>query len=362
MRSTPYTLPACPGTILPRDHFLSQGEEFLEFGCGKLGQTVNSYVNQENGRPVSFAELLALVAGVPGIERVRFVTCYPGDFTDDIFEAMRDLPEVCEYLHIPAQSGSDAVLKRMRRRYTVGEYVDLIGRGRDFVPGLAVASDFIVGFCGETDKEHEASLRLIERCRFKNVFVFKYSERPGTVAQKRTLDDVPQEVKQRRNADLLACQEHISAAANQKLIGSTAEVLVEGYSKAAIKAQEAEQTRGHEVAPPPHPPLVKGGRRGGDEPEVGWRRSNQLVGRTRADRIVVFPGRPEHIGRFADVRITAATALTLHGTLIDETILSPLPGGTTGETRGAADGEKRNSPTSISGSPVSRSLPVIGSA
>ena len=101
MRSTPYTLPACPGTILPRDHFLSQGEEFLEFGCGKLGQTVNSYVNQENGRPVSFAELLALVAEVPGIERVRFVTCYPGDFTDDIFEAMRDLPEVCEYLEEP---------------------------------------------------------------------------------------------------------------------------------------------------------------------------------------------------------------------------------------------------------------------
>jgi tRNA-2-methylthio-N6-dimethylallyladenosine synthase len=262
-----------------------------------LGQTVNSYVSQDNGRPIRFAELLARVAEVPGIERVRFVTCYPGDFTDDIFEVVRDVPEVCEYLHIPVQSGSDAVLKRMRRQYTVGEYEELIARGREFVPSLAVASDFIAGFCGETEREHEASLRLIERCGFKNVFVFKYSERPGTVAQKRGVDDVPDELKRRRNGDLLACQERVSALANQRLVGSTVEVLVEGFSKAALKVQEAEQTRGG---------------------EVGWRRSDQLVGRTRTDRIVVFPGSPEDFGRLARVRITAVTALTLHGTLVEE--------------------------------------------
>ncbi len=259
-----------------------------------LGQTVNSYVNQRNGRPVRFAELLACVSDVPGIKRVRFVTSFPGDFTDDIFEAMRDVPEVCEYLHIPVQSGSDAVLKRMRRQYTVGEFVDLIDRGRDYVPTLAVASDFIVGFCGEMEQDHEASLRLIERCRFKNIFVFKYSERAGTVAGKRATDDVLDEVKRRRNGELLAQQERISAAANQKLVGSTVEVLVEGYSKAALKAQVAEQTRGE---------------------EVGWRRSDQLVGRTRTDQIVVFQGKFEDVGRFAEVRITATTALTLHGTL-----------------------------------------------
>jgi tRNA-2-methylthio-N6-dimethylallyladenosine synthase len=261
-----------------------------------LGQTVNSYIHQENGRPVRFAELLARVSRVGGIERVRFVTSYPGDFTDDIFEVMRDVPKVCEYLHIPVQSGSDAVLERMRRQYTVGQYMDIIGRARDYVPGVAIASDFIVGFCGETEEDHGASVRLIEGCRFKNIFVFKYSPRPGTVADKRGPDDVPDDVKRRRNVELLALQERISSVANQGLIGSKVEVLVEGYSKAALKAQEGEQTRGE---------------------EVGWRRSDQLVGRTRQDQIVVFPGKEEHIGRFAEVRIDAVTALTLHGTLLE---------------------------------------------
>ncbi len=264
-----------------------------------LGQTVNSYVNQDNGRPVRFAELLAKVADVDGIERVRFVTSYPGDFTDDILEAMRDVPELCEYLHLPVQSGSNAVLSRMRRQYTVEQYVDLVERARAYVPGLTLATDFIVGFSGETEADHKTTLALIERCRFKNIFVFKYSERPGTVADKRMEDDVPDEVKRRRNHELLAAQEEISTAFNQSLVGSTVEVLVEGYSKAALKAQEAEQTRGE---------------------EVGWRRSDQLVGRTRSDQIVVFNGQPEHIGRFADISISAVTALTLHGTLIEHSL------------------------------------------
>jgi len=264
-----------------------------------LGQTVNSYVNQDNGRPVRFAELLAKVADVDGIDRVRFVTSYPGDFTDDILEAMRDVPELCEYLHLPVQSGSNAVLSRMRRQYTVEQYVDLVERARAYVPGLTLATDFIVGFSGETEADHKTTLALIERCRFKNIFVFKYSERPGTVADKRMEDDVPDEVKRRRNHELLAAQEEISTAFNQSLVGSTVEVLVEGYSKAALKAQEAEQTRGE---------------------EVGWRRSDQLVGRTRRDQIVVFNGQPEHIGRFADISISAVTALTLHGTLIEHSL------------------------------------------
>jgi tRNA-2-methylthio-N6-dimethylallyladenosine synthase len=263
-----------------------------------LGQTVNSYVNQEDGRPVRFAELLTRVANVGGIKRVRFVTCYPGDFTDDIFEAIRDVPEICEYLHIPVQSGSDAVLQRMKRQYTVAEYEALIARGREMVPHMTVASDFIVGFCGETDAEHEASLALIERSQFKNIFVFKYSPRPGTVADKRDRDDVREEIKRRRNVEMLALQERISLEANRHAVGTTVEVLVEGYSKAAVKAQEAEQTRGEEVS---------------------WRRSDQLVGRTRTDRIVVFHGRPEDIGQFATIRIDAATALTLHGTMVRNT-------------------------------------------
>jgi tRNA-2-methylthio-N6-dimethylallyladenosine synthase len=262
-----------------------------------LGQTVNSYVHRDNGRPVRFAELLARVAAVSGIGRVRFVTCFPGDFTDDIFPAMRDIPQVCEYLHIPVQSGSNAVLRRMHRRYTVEQYVELIEKGRELVPGLAVATDFIVGFCGETEEDHEASLGLIERCGFKNVFVFKYSERPDTVAAKRDPDDVPEGIKRRRNQELLATQERVSLAANRNLIGRGVEVLVEGYSKAALKAQEGEHTRGE---------------------EVGWRRSDQLIGRTRTDQIVVFSGKRQDIGCFVRIRITAATALTLHGELVEE--------------------------------------------
>lgn len=270
-----------------------------------LGQTVNSYVHTDGGRPVRFAELLARVAGVDGIERVRFVTSYPGDFSEDIFEVMRDVPEVCDYLHLPAQHGNDAVLRRMRRQYSVSGYLELIDKARAIVPTITLASDFIVGFCGETDAEHEDTLRFIERCRFKNIFVFKYSPRPDTVADKRGADDVPDEVKRRRNQDLLALQENISTRHNQTLLGSTLHVLVEGYSKAAIKAQEAEQSRGEEVA---------------------WKRSNQLVGRSSRDQIVVFPGKPEHIGRFADVRISAATALTLHGDLMEDSLTGEAVG------------------------------------
>ena len=272
-----------------------------------LGQTVNSYVHPEDDKPVRLADLLERVSTVEGIERIRFVTNYPGDFTDDILYAMRDLPKVCEYLHLPVQSGSDAVLTRMRRQPSVAEYLALIERARDIVPGLTLASDFIVGFCGETEEDHAATCRLIERCRFKNIFVFKYSPRPQTAADNRSEDDVPDEVKRRRNHELLALQERISEETNRGLVGSVVEVLIEGYSKAALKAQAAEL-----------------------EPEIhvgsSWRPTDQLVGRTRQDQIVVFPASEQHVGKFADVRITETTALTLHGELIPESVRTrPAP-------------------------------------
>ena len=270
-----------------------------------IGQTVNSYVHPDGGRPLAFAELLQRVSAVAGVERVRFVTSFPGDFTEDIFHAMRDLPKVCEYLHLPVQTGSDAVLQRMRRQHTVGRYLELIDQARELVPGITLASDFIVGFSGETDEEHAASVALIERCRFKNIFVFKYSPRPGTVADKRLVDDIPDEVKRKRNHELLALQERISQETNQTLIGQTYEVLIEGPSKAAVRKQEA--TNGE----PEDCPTV--------ECQVGgtsWPPPNQYTGRTRGDQIVVFPGSPECTGQFADVTITDATALTLHGELV----------------------------------------------
>jgi tRNA-2-methylthio-N6-dimethylallyladenosine synthase len=257
-----------------------------------LGQTVNSYLYNENGETVRFSDLLGRVDAISGLKRLRFVTSFPGDFTDDVFQAMGGLPRVCEYLHLPVQSGSDAVLKRMHRQYAVAWFDELVHRAREVVPGITLATDFIVGFSGETEEEFAATAALVERSRFKNIFCFKYSERPGTVAGKRLPDDVPDKVKRRRNNELLAIQQRISLEQNERLVGGTVEVLVEGYSKAAVKAQEAEQSRGA---------------------EVGWRRSDQLVGRTRSDRIVVFTGGPELIGRLIQVRIAAATALTLFG-------------------------------------------------
>jgi tRNA-2-methylthio-N6-dimethylallyladenosine synthase len=208
---------------------------------------------------------------------------------------MRDLPKVCEYLHIPAQSGSNAVLKRMKRQYTVEQYVELIDRARSYVPGISLAGDFIVGFCGETEEEHAETLTLVERIGYKNIFMFKYSDRPGTAAHRRLPDDVPEETKKRRHLELSALQNRMSLQHHHALIGRRVEVLVEGYSKAAVKAQADEQSRGQ---------------------EVGWRRSDQLTGRTRGDEIVVFTGPESLVGRLATVEIIGATALTLHGEVV----------------------------------------------
>jgi tRNA-2-methylthio-N6-dimethylallyladenosine synthase len=229
---------------------------------------------------------------VAGIERIRFVTSYPGDFTDETLQAMRDLPKVCEYLHIPAQSGSNAVLARMKRQYTVEQYEKLLARAREIVPGISLAGDFIVGFCGETEEDHERTLALVERTRYKNIYMFKYSQRPGTLADRRLPDDIPEQVKQRRHVELAALQKRMCLAHHQGMVGREVEVLVEGYSKAAVKAQEAEQSRGHEVS---------------------WKRSDQLTGRTRGDEIVVFTGPESLIGQFVRINVTSATALTLHG-------------------------------------------------
>lgn len=284
-----------PERSRPPGHIVEEARKLADLGAREitlLGQTVNSYSCEEGGRVVRFAELLERIHAVEGIDRIRFVTSYPGDFTDDVLEAMRDLPRLCEYLHIPAQSGSNAVLQHMKRQYTAEQYVDLIERARAIVPGISLASDFIVGFCGETEEDHERTLELIERVRYKNIFMFKYSNRPGTAADRNLPDDVPDEIKRRRHADLVALQQRLSREHHQAMVGRSVEVLVEGYSKAAIRAQEAEQSRGQEVS---------------------WRRTDQLTGRTRGDEIVVFTGPESLIGEMVHVRITAATALTLHG-------------------------------------------------
>jgi len=276
-----------PETSRPPGRILEEIRRLRDAGVTQvtlLGQTVNSYRFEENGRTVGLADLLERVDGVAGLRRVRFVTSYPTAFSPAIFEAMRDLPSVCEYLHIPAQSGSDRVLAAMNRRYTRAEYQELIDAAQATVPGLVIAGDFIVGFPGETEEDFAASAELIRRCRYKNSFIFKYSPRPDTPAQKRLADDVPDEVKRRRNRELLTVQEEVSLAANRGMIGRTVEVLVEGPSPRANR----------QPVPPP-----------ADQ--------TQLLGRTRTDHIVVFDGPIDLPGKYVQVDITSATALTLTG-------------------------------------------------
>ncbi|HKI19635.1 MAG TPA: tRNA (N6-isopentenyl adenosine(37)-C2)-methylthiotransferase MiaB, partial [Isosphaeraceae bacterium] len=248
-----------------------------------LGQTVNSYhYREDDGRTSRLSDLLARVHAIPGIERIKFITNFPNDMTDDLLQAVRDLPKVSRYIHVPAQSGCDQVLKRMKRMYTVSYYEEMLARIRDTIPDVAVSSDFIVGFCGEDEASFARTVGLVERGRFKNSFIFKYSPRAGTKADALHADDVPEAVKRRRNNELLAVQTAISLEDNRGWIGRTALVLVEGKSQATARRD-------------------------------GWHGALQLTGRTACDRIVVFDGPERLIGQFVRVAIEAASAVTLFG-------------------------------------------------
>jgi tRNA-2-methylthio-N6-dimethylallyladenosine synthase len=251
-----------------------------------LGQTVNSYKYTEpDGRTTRLSDLLERLHAIEAIERIKFITNFPNDMTDDLLQAVRDLPRVARYLHVPAQSGCDEVLARMKRLYSVALYDDMLARIRETVPEAAVSSDFIVGFCGETEASFERSVRLVERARFKNSFIFKYSPRQGTKADTLFADDVPEDVKKRRNNELLAVQTAISQEDNRRFLGRTVDVLVEGPSKAAAK-------RGAGGA------------------------IDQLTGRTMCDRIVVFDGPERLVGRTVPVLVEDASAVTLFGQVV----------------------------------------------
>ncbi len=251
-----------------------------------LGQMVNSYKYSTCGKTYCLADLLAMASEIEGIEWIRFVTSYPTEaFYDQILKAMADLPKVCKYLHMPAQSGSDKILKAMNRNYTASQYLELLARARNIVPGIALSGDFMVGFPGETEEDFQKTVSLVREARYKNCFIFKYSARPGTTADKRLQDDIPQEVKRRRNIELLAVQEKISDELSKQFIGKTVEVLVEGLSKK------------------PHLNSFE---------KKGY---PQLVGRTATDWIVVFNGPVDLAGDFAKVKITRTSPLTLFGEL-----------------------------------------------
>jgi tRNA-2-methylthio-N6-dimethylallyladenosine synthase len=269
----------------PPEHIAAEVRQLADQGCKEVtlvGQTVNSY-RYQNGKTTTLADLLCLIHDTAGIERIKFVTNFPKDMDDDLLDAVRDLPKVMKYLHVPAQSGCDDVLRRMKRLYTAGYYRDMLNRCRERVPGVAISSDFIVGFCGESEESFQKSCDLVADGGFKNSFIFKYSARPGTKADDLYPDDIPEEMKKRRNNDLLAIQSKVSLADHRRQIGQTVEVLVEGRSKKAFEDDAA--------AFP------------------------QLTGRTMTDHIVVFDGPERLTGRTVRVHVDDASAFTLFGTV-----------------------------------------------
>jgi tRNA-2-methylthio-N6-dimethylallyladenosine synthase len=246
-------------------------------GCREvtlLGQTVNAY-GRDLRPPTDLAELFRRVNDVNGLARIRFTTSNPYNLTPRLIAAMRDVPKVCEWFHLPLQSGSDRVLARMNRGYTRAAYLDLIAALRDAVPDLALSTDLIVGFPGETEADFDATLEMVERVQYDNVFAFRYSRRPGTPAA--AMDDqIPDEVKASRNARLLAVADRVSGARSARLAGQVVEVLVDGASK---------------------------------------RNPGELSGRTRCNRVVNFDGRGTAVGDVVTVRITDVMPHSLRATL-----------------------------------------------
>ncbi|HEY0008359.1 MAG TPA: MiaB/RimO family radical SAM methylthiotransferase, partial [Tepidisphaeraceae bacterium] len=297
-----------PEVHRPPQNIIDEVRKLVDAGANEvtlLGQTINHYhFDHGDGRRTTFADLLYLIhEATPDLPRLRFVTSFPRDFTDLALQAMRDCPRICRYLHAPAQHGADRVLKLMNRGYTVSQYKDFSDRARAMMPDIAIASDFIVGFPTETDDEFEATVDLVRYCRFKNSFIFKYSPRPGTVAIDRFADDIPEDVKRRRNNRLLDVQSEVLGANNAALVGQTLEVRVEGQSKLVQRRQKA--INGIELG-------LGFGRKMIEEPE-----RTQLVGRTRGDQIVVFDGPLSLRRAILDLRITESRQLTLFGQLVE---------------------------------------------
>ena len=236
-----------------------------------LGQNVNSYSGNEGN---SFPQLLRRVAeAAPGM-RVRFTTSHPKDMSDETLHVIADMPNVCRHIHLPVQSGSNRILQLMNRKYTREWYLDRVAAIRRIIPDCGLSTDIFVGYCSETEEDHQLSLSLMREVGYDSAFMFKYSERPGTYASKHLPDDVPEEIKIRRLNELIALQTEMSALQNKKDEGHEFDVLVEGFSK---------------------------------------RSRQQLCGRTEQNKMVVFDKGQHHIGETVRVRITGSTSATLLG-------------------------------------------------
>ncbi len=279
-----------PESCRPPEVIIEQIKKLASQGVKKvtlLGQTVNSYKYKKGQKTYCLADLLDTASDIKGIKWIRFVTSYPSEeFFGEILQVMADSPKVCNFLHMPAQSGSDKILHAMNRHYTSHWYLELLAKARAAIPGIAIAGDFIVGFPGETEDDFQATVDLLKKARYRNSFIFKYSPRPGTTAEKRLQDTVPPEVKQKRIVKLLAAQEKISDELSRDFLHKEVKVLVEGLSKKSHR----------NIA--------------------GSSNNPQLVGRTETDYIVVFNGPMSLAGQFVKVKIIKTSPLTLFGELI----------------------------------------------
>ena len=269
---------------------LAEVRDLQQHGCREvtlLGQNVNSYrFDAADGQTVLFPELLRTVARTVPDMRIRFSTSHPKDMSDDTLRVIAEEPNVCRHIHLPVQSGSNDVLKRMNRKYTREWYLGRVEAIRRIIPDCAVSTDIFVGYCGETEDDHRKSLSLMREGGYDSAVMFKYSERPGTYASSHFPDDIEEDVKIRRLNELIAVQNELSLAANQAWIGREAEILIEGVSK---------------------------------------RSREELFGRTEQNKVVIVPreftdseGRMQrlHIGQTLVVRILEASSATLKGEVV----------------------------------------------
>ena len=222
-------------TSRPVEELVREAEMLAARGAKEitlLGQIVDRYGHDLPGKP-DLADLLRALDPVEGLGRIRFLTSHPRDMSQRILDAVAELPKVCEHLNLPFQAGADAVLERMRRPYTISRYLELIDRARETIPGVAISTDVIVGFCGETDEEFQSTLDVLERVRFDVVHVAPYSTRPGTIADRKLTDDVPPGLKIQRRKAVEELQERIAAELNAPLAGTRQEILVERHARDA---------------------------------------------------------------------------------------------------------------------------------
>lgn len=285
-------VPFTRGRERSRDPYsiVKEAEELAQQGYKEvtlLGQNVDSYrwniskkgeIIDPSKETVSFARLMEMVAQVSPDLRVRFSTSHPKDMTNDVLHVMAKYENICNYIHLPVQSGNNEVLKKMNRGYTKEWYMERIAAINEIIPDCGISTDIISGFCGETEEQHQDTMKLMKEVSFDFAYMYKYSERPKTLADRKYEDDVPEEIKSRRLSEIIAQQQGISLQRNQQMVGKTYKVLVEGVSKKS---------------------------------------DQEYFGRTTQNTVVIFPKKHAELGTYVNVKIYDCTSATLKGELVN---------------------------------------------